>query len=99
MAEQGMDLSCHRGTQLTAALALQADLILVMEDQQKAICGGMVPGTRGRIFLLGHWQPSALKEIADPFRESPEAFRMALDAIQLSVESWLPHVIQQQRSA
>lgn len=99
MAELGIDVSSHRGRQLTAPMALSADLILVMDDQQKEFCGQMVPGARGRIFLLGHWLASPSREISDPFRQDTDAFRAALEVIQFAVASWLPHMTLKQRSA
>ena len=99
MADRGFDISRHRGRQLTPALALSADLILVMEHTQKEWCERVVPSTRGRIFLLSHWLATPPPEIADPFRQGPEAFRKAFDSITLSVTAWLPHLIHKQRSA
>ncbi len=98
MAHQGFDLSRHRGRQLTPAMALSADLILVMEHTHKEWCERVVPSTRGRIFLLGHWLATPL-EIADPFHRGPEAFKQAFDSITHSVAAWLPRLLSQQRSA
>jgi protein-tyrosine phosphatase len=99
MAELGLDMSSHRGRQLTPAIALSADLILVMDEPQKDLCARMVPGACGRIFLLGHWLSSPPLEISDPFQQGPDAFRRTIEAIQLSVASWLPHMTLKQRSA
>ncbi|WP_394366824.1 low molecular weight protein-tyrosine-phosphatase [Mesoterricola silvestris] len=98
MAERGLDLSAHRGRQFTPALAMAADLILVMDERQKRDCEKKAPRVRGRVFLLGHWQPPESREIPDPYRRGPEAFRRALDQIQLSVGDWLPRVNAEQRS-
>ena len=99
MAENGFDLTRHRGRQLTPAIALSADLILVMEHTQKDWCERVVPSTRGRIFLLGHWLATPPPEIADPFHRGPEAFKLAFDSITHSVAAWLPRLINKQRSA
>ena len=99
MAEREIDVSGHRGRQLTSLMALSSDLILVMEDQQKDRCGKIAPGARGRIFLLSHWLSSPPQDISDPLHKDHEAFRLAFEIIQNSVASWLPHVISNQRFA
>lgn len=99
MAEHGFDLSRHRGRQLTPAMALSADLILVMEHPQKEWCERVLPSTRGRIFLLGHWSATPPLEITDPFRRGPEAFKLAFDSITHSVAAWVPRLVNKQRSA
>jgi protein-tyrosine phosphatase len=97
MAECGLDISHHRGRQLTAAIALATDLILVMDERQKKKCECMVPSIRGRVYLLGHWQPVSSREIPDPYRRGPEAFRRALEQIHRSVADWIPRLIHEQR--
>jgi len=97
MADQGRDLSPHRGRQLTLELALDADLILVMDSRQKEDCARLVPSARGRIYLLGHWQPEPDREIQDPFRQGTEAIQRAFQHISRAVEDWAPHLINQQR--
>ena len=98
-AERGLDISGHRGRQVTPALVLSSDLILVMEERQRAECERLAPSARGRVFLLGHWQPPAHREIPDPFRKGPQAYRKALEQISQSVRDWLPRLVAQQRSS
>ena len=95
----GIDISGHRGDQLTAAMALAADLILVMDERQKKDCEDMVPSVRGRVFLLGHWQPASSREIPDPFRKGPEAFQQALGQINRAVADWPHHFPHKKRFA
>jgi protein-tyrosine phosphatase len=99
MADIGLDISAHVGRQLTYDMTAAADLILVMDQSQKGWCGQLFPSSIGRIFLLGHWQPPASREIQDPFGRGPEAFRIALEAIRQSVSDWPPHLTTKQRSA
>lgn len=99
MAERGLDIAAHRGRQLTPAMALSADLILVMDREQKAACELRIPSARGRVFLLGHWLPEPRQEIPDPFRRGPEAFRETLNHIDQSVAAWLPKLIPPPRRA
>lgn len=96
MTGAGLDITQHRGSQLTAAMALETDLILVMDDEQKDDLERAVPSVRGRIYLLGHWLPAPDHQIADPFRKGDAAYRTAFDHIQRAVAGWLPHLIHQQ---
>lgn len=99
MADHGFDITLHRGQQLTPALALASDLILVMEASHKEWCERVLPSTRGRIFLLGQWLPSPPREIADPYRQGPDAFQQAFERISQAVAAWLPRLVNKQRSA
>ena len=99
MREQGHDISTHRGRQLTPDMACDADIILVMDLQQKEWCTQIAPATRGRIFLLGQWLSTPPSEIGDPFSQGPAAFRQAFEEIQQSVSAWVPHLLSEQRSA
>jgi len=98
MYANGLDLSTHRGRQWNDQIALGADLILVMDEQQKESCEASVASVRGRVFLLGHWLASPPREIPDPYLLGPEATRRAFDLIHQSVASWLPRLQSRQRS-
>jgi len=91
-AELGLDLSAHRGRQLRPSLALDADLILVMDRTQKEACEALAPSVRGRVFLLGHWLAPGGQEIADPIHRGPEAHRVACGCIQGAIQTWLPRL-------
>jgi protein-tyrosine phosphatase len=95
----GLDLSAHTGRQLTQEMTLAADLILVMDLEQKAWCEQVLPSSLGRVFLLGHWQSPPFKEIQDPFRQGPEAFQQAFEHIQRAVSDWPPRLTHAVRSA
>jgi protein-tyrosine phosphatase len=92
MADRGIDISGFRSRQVTAAMALAADLILVMDEEQKKWCGALAPSSRGRIYLLGGWLPPDRREISDPFGRGPEAFLLAMNLIQQSVATWQRHL-------
>jgi protein-tyrosine phosphatase len=96
--QNGLDIGDHLGRQWTSAMALDADLVLVMDEGQKALCETMVPSARGRVFLLGHWLATPPPEIPDPYLQGPEATRRAFDLIHQSVTAWLPRLTMQRRS-
>jgi len=99
MRELNLDISAHRGRQLTQEMAEAVDLILVMDHRQKRACERIAPAARNRIFLLGHWQPRSLQEIPDPFGVGPMAFQLAREQISRAVADWQSHLAHTQRSA
>ena len=98
MERFGIDISYHRGRQVTPEIAHEADLILVMDSLQKEWCTKLVPSARGRIFLLGHWLSVPPHEIMDPYCQGPVAFQQVFDEIHRSVTAWLPHIVTGQNS-
>jgi protein-tyrosine phosphatase len=84
--ERGIDASAHRAQPLTAALVHWADLILVMDQSQKATVINAFPNTRGKVYTLGHWLD---KEIRDPYKRSSQEYHEALQLIEQSVDAWL----------
>jgi protein-tyrosine phosphatase len=92
LEEAHLDPSAHRGRQFTPEAALHADLILVMDRNQKATCERLAPSARGRVFLVGHWLPADEQEIPDPIQHGPKAHRAAFTHIQRALQLWLPHL-------
>lgn len=92
MRARGQDIGSHRGRQLTPALALSADLLLVMTFAQKLATEALVPSARGRVYLLGHWLSEDQQEVADPFQLGSEAYRLALQHIDRAIAAWLPRL-------
>jgi protein-tyrosine phosphatase len=85
MAEAGLDISAHRGQQVNSALVIDADLILVMDRQQKHEVHRRYPTSAGKVFCLGEHEGV---DIADPYRQPRASFEHALHLIELSVNSW-----------
>ena len=65
-AEQGVDLSAHRGKQLLAQDLVEANVVLVMSQAQQREVVTRFPFARGRVFRLGEW---IKQDIADPYRQ------------------------------
>lgn len=86
MLAQGIDLSAHRGAQLTVEQLRQADLVLVMEKHHRDAVLDMDPTARGKTFLLGHWLQA---EIPDPYRRGEKVHAEALQLIQAGIDTWL----------
>jgi len=71
-----VDLSGHRGRQLFQPQLEAADMVFVMENNQRQHLCEKYPHMFGRIFLLSHFSPGDMKgkEIADPYRMSQTIF-------------------------
>ncbi|MGE8319967.1 MAG: low molecular weight protein-tyrosine-phosphatase [Comamonas sp.] len=90
-AQHGLDLAAHRAQQLAAWMCQKAELILVMEQSQKSALEQQYPWTRGKVFRLGEWGGF---DIADPYRQSREAFEAAYSGIVRGVTDWVPRIQQ-----
>jgi len=86
MKEKSMNIDAHRAQQLSAGLASQYDLILVMEKGHVHAVTDIAPQTRGRVHLLGKWHGD--EEIADPYQKSEAHFRAACSAIERNTKLW-----------
>lgn len=89
MADAGIDISAHRARMLTDAVARDADLILVMDEQQKEQVARQYPYTRGKVFRLAE---SARQDIPDPYRQAPEVFHTAFALAQSGVNAWVERI-------
>jgi protein-tyrosine phosphatase len=89
MAEQGVDITDHRAQQISPAMVAQADLILVMDLEQKRHVETQYIGARGKVFRLGE---AAKADIPDPYREGIESFRIAHRMIEEGAEFWAAQI-------
>lgn len=86
--QAGLDLSPHCSRQLTADIAAQYDLILVMEQGHiEAVCR-ISPSARSKTMLFGQWLPQGRRDIADPYRQSDEMFRMVYQQLEQAADLW-----------
>ena len=90
MRERGFDLAAHRARQLTPEHVRQADLVLVMETQQRDALLDLDPTARGKTFRLGHWINA---DIPDPYRRGDDAHRATIELILAASEPWLDRLV------
>jgi protein-tyrosine phosphatase len=88
-ALSGLDLSGHRGRQVSSELLRWADLILVMSEGQRAQVRAQDPVAAGKVMLLSHWLADK-PDIPDPYKKSREAFEHVHEMLHHSVKAWLP---------
>jgi protein-tyrosine phosphatase len=85
MAERSIDITAHRAQQVLSGLTTQANLILVMDLEQKKYIESHFAGTRGKVFRLGE---AAKADIPDPYREGLDSFQTSLRLIEEGVKFW-----------
>jgi len=91
LEEHGHTVTEHSGTQLTAALINESDLILVMELAHQHAVLELAPEARGKVLLLGKWQND--REISDPYRQGKPAFEHAYALIKEAVNAWAARLV------
>ncbi|MBW6392646.1 low molecular weight protein-tyrosine-phosphatase [Billgrantia antri] len=85
----GLDVSRHRARQLDARYLTQADLVLVMSDEQRRLIAERWPQAVGKIMRLGHWLEHGRGcDIPDPYRRSPEAFQWTHQLLDSASREW-----------
>jgi protein-tyrosine phosphatase len=90
MAEHGVDITAHRAQQISPSLVAQAELILVMDLEQKRHVETQYMGARGKVFRLSE---AAKVDIPDPYREGIESFRAAYQLIDAGVSVWAGQIL------
>ncbi|KNC67748.1 low molecular weight protein-tyrosine-phosphatase [Pseudoalteromonas ardens] len=85
-SQNGIDMSAHKGQQVSSSLIAQNSVILVMEQRHLEDLCSRYPQARGKTFLLGKWLGD--KEIPDPYRQSREAFEHVYDLIDSACGAW-----------
>lgn len=76
----------HMARQLTPNMAREFELILVMEQGQKAWIESRYPQSRGRVFMISHWQGGA--DVEDPYRQSDQVFETIYAELCSCTEDW-----------
>lgn len=87
--EAGIDISGHRATQINRQMCLEADMVLVMDAEQRARVESLYPQSRGRVFRLGEYTK---QDIPDPYRQPEAAFRHSLALIQAGIQEWIGRI-------
>lgn len=89
MADAGIDFSAHRARMLTESLAREADIILVMDEQQKQQISLLYPHARGKVFRLAE---ASNQDIPDPYRQEQAVFHKVYSLIQSGVDEWVKRI-------
>lgn len=85
LATEGSDLSAHRTRAIDASLVASADLVLVMDNEQREALEDLFPNARGKTYRLCEKEET---DVPDPYGGSQSMFVIVLGLIKLGVESW-----------
>jgi len=85
----GLDLSGHRSQLVNSLMCQRAELILVMELNQKLRLERISPLTRGKVYRLGD---SGNFDIGDPYQKTKIAFETAYTQIARGMGAWASRI-------
>ena len=85
LAKEGLDLAPHRARELDAAMVAGADLVLVMDSEQRAWLEDLYPDARGKTYRLCE---AGQADIPDPYGGSQAMFLIVLGLIRQGVQAW-----------
>ncbi|MCH7392168.1 low molecular weight protein-tyrosine-phosphatase [Acinetobacter dispersus] len=89
MQRLNIDMSAHIAQKLNAGHLKQADLILVMSNNQQKHIEQTWPFAKGKVFRLGHWQN---KNVPDPYQHDQAFFDNTCQLIQQCVTDWKNYI-------
>lgn len=85
-AQHGVSLANHSARQFSSEIAVDADLILVMEPAHRQSIAASHPHVSGKTMLFDQW--TGAKGIPDPYRRSLEFHQNVFDMIEVGAEAW-----------
>lgn len=86
MRKWDIDLSSHRASQLSRESTRWADLVLVMDNEQRQHVHIADPAARGKVFRLGEWSDF---DVPDPYGRSVGMFETSISMINKGVSDWV----------
>jgi protein-tyrosine phosphatase len=89
MREHGLDISSHRAQQLSETDCKRAELILVMEQDQKRRLERRFSFTTGRVYQLGHFGKF---DVSDPYRMPRIHFEQCFELLDRGAADWVERI-------
>lgn len=89
MHRLNIDMQSHIAKKLNTEQLKQADLILVMSNNQQKHIEQTWPFAKGKVFRLGHWQN---KNVPDPYQHDQVFFDNTCQLIQQCVADWKNYI-------
>lgn len=90
MQEQGINIAAHRAQNISARLVNEAQLILVMDQEQKQHVERSYVAAKGKVFLLCD---ASKTDIPDPYQKNIDSFRKAYALIAEGVNDWVSRLV------
>jgi protein-tyrosine phosphatase len=89
MAERGIALDQHIAKQVTEMMVKQADLIFVMDDEQKQMLERKFHQACGKTFKIGYHSNF---DVEDPYQKERAAFEACTVKIEKGLAEWLEYL-------
>lgn len=89
MRVRGLDITSHRARQITRELCRQAELVLVMSDEQRRRVRDDFPFAGGRVFRIGEFGKF---DVPDPYGQPEAVFLASFRLIEQGVGEWLQRI-------
>lgn len=86
LANEGCDLASHRARAVDAIMVAAADLVLVMDNEQRRELELLFPQARGKTYRLCEFVQA---DVPDPYGCSVSMFNIVLELIKQGVATWL----------
>ncbi|MBP0629222.1 MULTISPECIES: low molecular weight protein-tyrosine-phosphatase [unclassified Cupriavidus] len=91
LAREGLDIASHRARAVNDALVAAADLILVMDSEQRDELERVFPLARGKTHRICE---STSTDVPDPYGCSPSMFYIVLELIKQGIASWSARLVE-----
>ena len=92
MRSAGIDITKHRSRLVTETMLAGADLVLTMTRNHRRHLQDLYPDYKYKVYTLAEYSGQPEEEIPDPYGQSIEAYRLALQQIksllELIVDQW-----------
>jgi protein-tyrosine-phosphatase len=86
MSRRGVDLSSHRGREITQELIAQADVVIVMTRHHREALGAEFPSERSKIHLMSELQDKCF-DISDPYGGTLSEYETCAQQLDELIES------------
>ena len=90
MQEHSIDIGAHRGQSLMSWMVSEADVILVMDMEQKQFLEQKYATSKGKVFRLGEF---GKYDIPDPYRQDLAVFRQTYSLIAQGVDALVERIV------
>jgi protein-tyrosine phosphatase len=89
MDERGISLAAHRARQISLDMCQRADLILVMDREQRRWVEEQYLFAIGKVFRIGEFSD---RDVPDPYRAGRDVFRQSLSLIEDGAQEWAKRI-------
>ena len=89
MSRCGVNIDAHRAMQVSKDMCQQADLILVMDREQRRVIEERYHFVIGKVFRLCEFSD---QDVPDPYLAGREAFRHSLSLIEDGARQWAQRI-------